>query len=150
MRQHHNIDPYPIPKDKAPLYINEPWLIDESMREYPPDNSPLQDPDAVCVYVPLDLSKATILRRLDFIIARYGEANEENETNFSADVEALVSQIEVYDQIWYVRHMPADGEHSMEAKELVREFVAKLESISDGCAECFPFELIERLREEYL
>lgn len=129
MRQHHNIDPYPIPKGKSPLYINEPWLIDESMWEYPPDNSPLQDPDAVRVYVPLDLSKAAILRRLDFIIACYDEANEENEMNFSADVEALVAQIEVYDQIWYVRHMPADGERSMEAKELVREFIARLESI---------------------
>ena len=135
---------------EAAKTINEPWLIDESMREYPPDNSPLQDSDAVCVYVPLDLSKATILRRLDFIIARYGEANEENEMNFSADVEALVAQIEVYDQIWYVRHMPPNGGRSMEAKELVREFIARLESIPDGCAECFPFELIERLREEYL
>ncbi len=25
-----NFDPYPIPKDEQPLYVNEPWLIDPS------------------------------------------------------------------------------------------------------------------------
>ena len=66
------------------------------------------------------------------------------------DVEMLISQIEIYDQIWYVRHIPQNGEHSLEANELVEEFIAKLEEIPDGCAECFPFEVIDRLKEEYL
>ena len=66
------------------------------------------------------------------------------------DVEMLISQIEIYDQIWYVRHIPKDGEHSMEARDLVEEFIAKLEEIPDGGAECFPFEVIDRLKEEYL
>lgn len=25
--KHHRLDPYLIPKDKTPLYVNEPWLI---------------------------------------------------------------------------------------------------------------------------
>lgn len=29
--EHHTLDVYSIPKDKAPLYINEPWLIDRSL-----------------------------------------------------------------------------------------------------------------------
>ena len=29
--EHHSLDPYPEPKDKSPLYINEPWLIDKSL-----------------------------------------------------------------------------------------------------------------------
>lgn len=62
----------------------------------------------------------------------------------------LVSQIEIYDQIWFVRHMPESGDHSREAVELVREFVTRLEEIPDGCAELFPFELIDALRKEYL
>lgn len=62
----------------------------------------------------------------------------------------LISQIEIYDQIWYVRHIPKDGKHSMEAKKLVEEFIEKLKEIPDGGAECFPFEVIDRLREEYL
>lgn len=42
------------------------------------------------------------------LIARYGETNEENESNFQMDVEALISQVEIYDQIWYMRHMPPE------------------------------------------
>ena len=46
--------------------------------------------------------------------------------------------------------MPKDGRHSQEAKQLVREFVSLLGTISDGGAETFPFELIRQLRETYL
>ena len=34
MPKHHNLDPYPVPRDIKPLYINEPWLIDKSLLEY--------------------------------------------------------------------------------------------------------------------
>ena len=40
--------------------------------------------------------------------------------------------------------------HSSKAVELVRRFVTELEEIPDGCAELFPFELIDELRREYL
>lgn len=33
----------------------------------------------------------------------------------------IISQLEIYDQIWFVRHMPKKGEHSREAKELVEQ-----------------------------
>ena len=45
--------------------------------------------------------------------------------------------------------MPEDRKHSAEAKLLVKDFIAAQEEISDGCAETFPFELIEDLRREY-
>lgn len=54
------------------------------------------------------------------------------------------------DEAFGVRHMPKKGEHSREAKELVTEIIARLEDIPDGCAECFPFELIDELKQEYL
>lgn len=149
--EHHTLDVYPIPKDKAPLYINEPWLIDRSLLEISNGSAePEQEEDNIRVYIPLDINKNAILRRLDTMIIHYGEANEKNELDFSIDVDMLVSQIEIYDQIWYVRHMPENGEHSQEAADLVREFIARLEEIPDGCAEIFPFELIDTLREEYL
>lgn len=149
--EHHTLDVYPIPKDKAPLYINEPWLIDRSLLEISNGSAePEQEEDNIRVYIPLDINKNAILRRLDTMIIHYGEANEKNELDFSIDVDMLVSQIEIYDQIWYVRHMPENGEHSREAVDLVREFIARLEEIPDGCAEIFPFELIDTLREEYL
>lgn len=57
----------------------------------------------------------------------------------------IISQLEIYDQIWFVRHMPKKGEHSREAKKLVAEIVSRLENIPDGGAESFPFELIDEL-----
>ena len=146
--EHHSLDPYPIPKDVTPLYVNEPWLIDKTLLEFPVNAEPEECSDNVRVYVPLDLNKEAILRRLDRIITHYGEANEENETEFSVDVGMIISQIEIFDQICYVRNIPEEGKHSNEAVALVGEFIARLESIPDGCAECFPFDAIEELRKE--
>lgn len=98
----------------------------------------------------MDLNKVTILRRLDNIIRLYGEAKEDNENEFSIDVGMIISQLEIYDQIWFVRHAPKKEEHSREAIELVTEIIARLEGIPDGCVECFPFELIDELKQEYL
>ncbi len=149
--QRHTLDPYPIPKDKTPLYINEPGLIDRTVSDEFSRGTPDEiKEDNVRVYIPMDLNREAILRRLDHVIARYEEANEDNEWRFQSDVEQIIAQIEIYDQIWYVRHMPAEGKHSAEAIELVKEFIARLEDIPDGCAECFPFEMIEGLSAEYL
>ncbi|MBR0093252.1 MAG: hypothetical protein IJP92_16320 [Lachnospiraceae bacterium] len=149
---HHDLDPYPIPKDKSPLYVNEPWLIDPS---HPSgryiSKEPEQQDDNVRVYIPLDLNGNAILRRLDEIISRFGGASEENEMAYQIAVEVLISQIEIYDQIWYVRHMPPEEEnHSAEAVELVKRFIGRLEDIPDECAEMFPFETIDALKTEYL
>lgn len=147
---HHRLDPYPIPKDETPLYINEPWLIDKSLLEYPIHIGPEEEDDNVRVYVPFELNKEAILRRLDRVIAHYGEANENNEMDFSVDVGMILSQVEVYDQVWYVRNMPEDGKHSNEVVELIREIVERLKAIPDGCAERFPFDDIAELEQEYL
>ena len=148
--EHHQLDPYPIPKEKNPLFINEPWLTDKTLLEYPLNREPEGLGDNVRIYIPLDLNKDVIIRRLDSLIYHYGEANEGNESEFRVDVNLLIYQIEIYDQVWYVRHMPKEGRHSKEAIELVKEFVKKLEDIPDGCAECFPFETIDELKREYL
>ena len=148
--KHHSLDPYPIPKEKSPLYINEPWLVDKSLLEYSTQREPDAKEDNIRIYVPIDLNRDAILRRLDRIIQQYEEATEENEMEFSIDVDLIISQLEIYDQIWFVRHMPPEGNHSREAKALVKEIVTRLEEIPDGCAECFPFELIDELKREYL
>lgn len=143
-------------KEQATLLVGpygkgkSPWLIDKSLLEYPRHREPDEKEDNIRIYVPMDLNKDAILRRLDNIIGLYGEAREDNEIEFSIDVGMIISQLEIYDQIWFVRHMPKKGEHSREAKELVTEIIARLEDIPDGCAECFPFELIDELKQEYL
>ena len=148
--EHHQLDPYPMPKEKDPLFINEPWLTDKTLLDYPLNREPEEMVDNVRIYIPLDLNKDAIIRRLDSLIYHYGEANEGNESEFRVDVNLLIYQIEIYDQVWYVRHMPKEGRHSKEAIELVEAFVKKLEEIPDGCAECFPFETIDELKREYL
>lgn len=157
MSEHHKLEPYPVPKDKDVLYINEPWLIDksiyfETIKQQQEKIAPESEEDNIRIYLPMDLNKNAILRRLRNVIYQYGEATEENESGFSVDVDKLISQIEIYDQVWYVRHMPKDENqrHSNEAKELVKEFVKELGQIPDGGAEMFPFETIDELKEEYL
>lgn len=97
--EYYSLDPYPAPKDKAPLYVNEPWIIDKSLLEYSLQSEPEEKADNIRVYIPMDLNKDAILRRLDRIVAGYGEANEDNEIEFSIEVGMLISQIEIYDQI---------------------------------------------------
>ena len=147
--QHHDLDPYPEPRDKKPLYVNEPWLVDITLDE---DSLIAVKPeleDNVRIYVPLDLNADAILRRLDYVIFRYGESTEENEFKFYNDVRLILAQLEIYDQVWYVRHMPEEGRHSAEAKELAEAIVQRLEDVPDGCSEMFPFDVIEELREEF-
>ena len=76
---HHKLDPWPIPKDKTPMYINEPWIIDKTLLEYEAHIDPEEEDDNIRIYAPLDLNRKAILRRLDRVIAHYEEANEANE-----------------------------------------------------------------------
>ena len=147
---HHNLDLNPESRGKEALFVNEPWLADKTRLEYMIGQDPDDKPDNVRVFIPLDINKEAILRRLDRIIAQYGEANFDNEMEFMADVNMIVSQIEIYDQIWYGRNMPKDGKHRAEAIDVVKKFIKRLEDIPDGCADMFPFETIEELKQEYL
>lgn len=146
--EHHDIDLSPIPEDKGAMFINEPWLVDGTVESTRKD--PEVESDNIRIYVPVDINRRAILRRLDAVIGKYGDATEDNEFDYSEEVGRLVSQIEIYDQVWFVRNMHSCGKHSDEAKKLVREFVARLRDIPDGCAECFPFEMVEDLEAEYL
>ena len=108
------------------------------------------DDDNIRVYLPMDICKSSILRRLADVISHYGPATESNELDFSYDVSSLISQIEIYDQVWFVRHCPKHGRHSAEAVDLVKEFVNKLEDIQVHDAELFPYDTIVELKKEYL
>lgn len=150
--EHHNLDIQPIPNGSEPLFINEPWMIDRSLQwiqEIGFDPAPLPDADNIRVYLPMDICKSAVLRRLTDVIAHYGAATEANAMDYSYDVDMLISQIEIYDQVWFVRHNPHHGKHSAEAIDLVRGFVGKLEEIQVFDAERFPYDTIDELKKEY-
>ena len=44
--QHHQLDVYPTPKGKSPLFNNEPWLIDRSL-DYQVSSEPDSDDDNI-------------------------------------------------------------------------------------------------------
>lgn len=155
MSSRHNLDVYPIPKERQPMYINEPWLADTSLfvwegRVKEPD----KEEDNVRVFVPIDLNTDAILRRLRHTISVYGEATEKNETNYGIAINMLISQVEIYDQIWFVRDLRSFDkgrlQHSERAVELVRQFIEELNAIPVADAECFPYEIIEELKNDYL
>lgn len=146
----NRIEQYPEPKDEKPLFVNEPWLIDASMFKYwewkcEPD----AEEDNVRVYLPLDLNREAILRRLKTIINHYEWSTEENEFDFSADVDMLIEQIRIYDRFWCQQTKLEDGKHSEKAVSLVKEFIKSLEVIPDGCAELFPWETIDKLKKGF-
>ena len=148
--EHHTLDVWPIPKDETPNFINEPWLIDRSLDgDGPKVKEPDTDSDNIRIYIPMDLNKRAIIRRLQEIVSRYREAAEANEMDFDVEVGRLINQIEIYDQIWFVRHMPKDRKHSAEAKELVAEFIQVLKEIPVSDSETFPYDTISELAQEY-
>ena len=149
----HDLDVYPNPKEKQPMFINEPWLVDLSLLNNEDlSKEPEPQKDNIRIYVPVDLNAAAILRRLDYIIQQFGPAREKNELNYTIAVGQLISQIEIYDQIWYARNVPSNGDkkHSAEARVLVERFIDALKDMEVWDAELFPYEEIEELKKEYL
>lgn len=90
------------------------------------------------------------MRRLDYVIDKYGEASEQNEFAFAGEVYPSISQLEIYDQLHFVGNMPESGSHSAEGIALAKDIIDMLEDIPDACAETFPFMLIDSLRQEFL
>lgn len=54
-------------------------------------------------------------------ISQIGGVNEENESEYYTEVNQILSQVEIYDKVWYVRHAPENGKHSEEAVILDKE-----------------------------
>lgn len=153
MSTHHDLDVYPNPKEKQPMFINEPWLVDLSLlNDEELSKEPEPQKDNIRVYVPVDLNAEAILRRLHDVIHKYGPAREKNEMNYSVAVGQLVSQIEIYDQIWYARNVPSNGDrkHSAEACSIVEKFIGALKDMEVLDAELFPDDIIDELKTEYL
>ena len=151
---HHNIDICPEPKNVSVRYVNEPELVDKTLYEYCETDEAMRNidktEDNIRVFVPLDINKGAIIRRISSVIQLYSEATEENEMSFASGIQSVISQLEIYDQIWFVREYSGKGKHSRKAVVLAENIIKKLEDIPVIDAELFPTDIIEELTEEYL
>ena len=160
---HHDLDIHPIPEKV--LYINELGIADTAFYYNTEEqhqkaltgrirtNGGILPDDNVRVYVPLDLNAAQILNRLQQIYQIMESPDDTNELEFSYQVGKIISQLEIYDQVWVARNLKDavrinDNIHSPKGIQLAKEIIAILME-DEGCAESFPYNIIDELQAEF-
>lgn len=160
----HKLDIHPLPTDVR--YVNELSLAGEALYETKQDmdkaltgrtksNGGILPDDNVRIYVPMDLN-ADIIRWQPYSLhSTLGYPTERNESAYCSGVGQVISQLEIYDQVWAARSLEdtvqkEDGgvRHSHQGIELAKQIVKHLEEI-EGTAECFPYDEIQELREAF-
>lgn len=160
----HKLDIHPIPENV--LYINELSLAGkvpyETKEDYEnallgkrKEEGGILPNDNVRIYVPMDLNFENIMWQLYSLYEELGWPTEANEFLYSIEVGRLISQLEIYDQVWVARKIgqavqKEEGgvRHSQQGIELAQKMVEYLED-NEGCAECFPYEEIEELKKTF-
>jgi len=163
-RVHHKLDVRPIPE--RVLYINELNFLETDLYQTNTDcekaitgeiisKGGILPDDNVRIYIPLDLNSDYIMQQVHILYSILGSPDEENELHFVSGMAKIINQLEVYDQVWVTREVAnavqkeAGGVfHSQKGIDLANKIVAYLEE-DEGSAECFPFETIEELKEEF-
>ena len=108
----------------------------------------------VRVYVPLDyLNAAQILNKLQQIYRIMESPDDTNELDFSYQVGKIISQLEIYDQVWVARDLGnavriEERLHSKNGIELDGKIVGVLLE-DEGCAERFPYDVVNKLKMEF-
>lgn len=160
---HHDLDITPIPEKV--LYINELEIADyscnyELQEQYDQaltgktkSQGGILPEDNVRIYVPLDLNADQILYRLHYVYYVLGSPDESNESEFESRVRNIALQLEIYDQVWCARNADQTIEkngklHSRKGMDVAQKFVDILME-DEGCAECFPYEIVEELKETF-
>jgi CMP-2-keto-3-deoxyoctulosonic acid synthetase len=105
--------------------------------------------------VPMDLNMNEIMFRVYRLYSVLGYPTERNESEFSTKMGQIVSQLEIYDQAWTVRDMEhaiqkghPTVRHSKQGTALARKLIDYIET-HDGCAECYPYDIIEELKSTF-
>ena len=156
---HHDLDIHPIPEKV--LYINELGIADKAFYYNTEEqhqkaltgrtrtNGGILPDDNVRVYVPLDLNAAQILNRLQQIYQIMESPDDTNELEVSYQVGKIISQLEIYDQVWVARDLGnavriEEHLHSKNGIELASKIVSVLLE-DEGCAERFPYDVVDEL-----
>lgn len=104
--------------------------------------------DNVRIYIPVDINHDYLIQRLESVISIFGDLEEANETAFSIEVEDIIDQLEIYDKYWKSQDGNNETGHSAKGLAVAREILSMLEEL-DGTAECFPYDTINMLKNEW-
>lgn len=79
--------------------------------------------------------------------------NDMNEMEFFYEVGKIISQLEIYDQVWVARDLKnavriEERLHSTKGIELTKKIINVLME-DEGCAECFPYDVVDELKAEF-
>ena len=103
----------------------------------------------------MDLNADIIMWQLYSLHGSLGYPTEKNESVYSSGVSKVISQLEIYDQVWAARKVgeavqKEDGgvRHSQQGIELAKQIVKYLKEI-EGTAECFPYDEIQEQRKAF-
>lgn len=160
----HDLDIKPIPEKV--LYVNELTFLapdlyesDEALAKATTGKTVkkggLLPEDNVRIYLPLDLNADSIMTQLRVVYLKLGSPTEDTESAFCSRIRYIISQLEVYDQVMVTRNMgdavqrsPGGVYHSKKAIDLAKRMVDFMLE-DEGCAECYPYDYIEELKEEF-
>ena len=103
----------------------------------------------------MDLNTDIIMWQSYSLYGTLGYSTERNESAYCSGDGKVISQLEIYDQVWAARNLEDtvqkedDGvRHSHQGIELAKQIVKYLEDI-EGTAEYFPYDEIQELREAF-
>ena len=163
---HHKLDIQPVPE--RVLYINEMDFLspdfygtdaeyEKALTGIRQSEGGILPDDNVRIYAPMDLNSDYIIQRLHMLEAALGDPDEPNESWYLTGMQKVMVQLEVYDQVWAARDLAhavqkvlGKNYHSQQGINLAARIVECLEMARENsAAECYPFEMIEALKEEY-
>lgn len=109
---HHKLDIHPIPEEM--LYVNAPSLavkapyetedeMEKAVTGKKKSEGGILPDDNVRIYVPMDLNADDIMRQLYALYGALGEPAESNESVYYSGVRKIITQLEIYDQVWVER-----------------------------------------------
>lgn len=109
---HHKLDIHPIPEEM--LYVNDPSLavkvpyetedeMEKAVTGKKKSEGGILPDDNVRIHVPMDLNADGIMRQRYALYGALGEPTESNEPLYYSGVRKIITQLEIYDQVWVAR-----------------------------------------------
>lgn len=148
MTTKHKITNIPTTANEPAVFVNEPVLTDSAIETE--SDLPEDVPGNIRIYVPIDINYFSIIRKLSTVIHRYGnKVTFDNETRFVCEVEQVLSLVEIYNQIMCERNHTESDIYCAEVLEMIQHIINRLEEIENIDSECFPFDMLHRLKKKY-